>query len=81
MGRANFADAAAKLHLATNGEDDATYRTLERLERIILDHKPHTAGEAVSMLDVIIPDVSSGGRSDGRDVRALCSIRSMLSQI
>ena len=40
----------------------------------------NTPNEAVAMLDVIIPDVSAGGRSDGRDVKALCSIRSMLSQ-
>lgn len=80
MGRANFEQAATEFQLAGTREDDATYRTLERLERIILDHTPHTPDEAVTMLDVIIPDVSAGGRSDGRDVRALCSIRSMLSQ-
>ncbi|WP_428150814.1 hypothetical protein [Brevundimonas sp.] len=81
MGQANFAQAATELQLAAASEDDGTYRTLERLERIILDHKPHTPDEAVAMLDVIIPDVSAGGRSDGRDVKALCSIRSMLTGI
>ncbi len=80
MGRANFSEAAAKFPVVMGSEDDSAYRTLERLERIILDHIPHTPKEAVVMLDVIIPDVSAGGRSDGRDVRALSSIRTMLNE-
>ena len=30
------------------------------------------------MLDVVIPEVSLGGRADGLDVKALQSIRSLL---
>jgi hypothetical protein len=80
MGRANFSQATAEFHLMSETEGEAAYQTLQRLERIILDHTPHTPFEAVAMLDIIIPDVSAGGRSDGRDVKALCSIRSMLNQ-
>ena len=81
MGQVNFNQASEHYGRIASAADDAAYRQLERLERIILDHTPHTPSEAVSMLDVIIPDVLGGGRSDGRDVKALKSIRSMLSQI
>ena len=31
------------------------------------------------MLDIVISDVIGGGRADGRDIKALQAIRSMLS--
>ncbi len=79
MGQAiEFSRAAIALSAAGATQDDAAYRTYERLERIVLDHIPRSAEEAARMLDVIIPDVQAGGRSDGRDVKALRNIRSML---
>lgn len=75
MGNAVFHKVLTKLSLASTGDYSGS---MERLERLILDHSPTSAAEAASMLDVIIPDVEAGGRSDGRDVRALCSIRTYL---
>lgn len=51
---------------------------LDSLERLILDHNPRTSIEAVGMLNVIISDVAAGGRCDGRDVRALQAIQTLL---
>ena len=77
MGRASFSQAIA--HYPYVRCDERGYLALEKLERIILDHCPKTSSEAVAMLNVAIPDISSGGRSDGRDVKALRSIRTLLA--
>jgi hypothetical protein len=78
MGRASFSQAIVQFSNLSVSADDAAYRAVENLERVILDHVPKTPAEAVAMLDVIIPEVSLGGRADGRDVKALQSIRSLL---
>ncbi|MBN9318431.1 MAG: hypothetical protein J0I28_01910 [Caulobacterales bacterium] len=71
--RASFAEAQAQILL-----DPPTLKGRDRLERIILQHLPASPSEAVCMLDVVIPDLEAGGRSDGLDVKALCSIRAWL---
>jgi hypothetical protein len=78
MGRASFSQAIVQFSNLSTSADEAAYRAVETLERVILDHVPKTLAEAVAMLDVIIPDVSAGGRADGRDVKALRSIRTLL---
>jgi len=78
MGRASFSQAIVQFSNLSASADEAAYRAVEHLERVILDHVPKTLGEAVAMLDVIIADVSAGGRADGRDVKALGNIRSLL---
>jgi hypothetical protein len=81
MGRANFSKATINLVSATSSNDDEAFGTVLRLERIILDHTPASPGEAVAMLDVIIPELMAGGRSDGRDILALDRIRTMLGAL
>lgn len=81
MGRANFSQATTKLVSAASSEDGDSLGTVLRLERIILDHTPSCPLEAVAMLDVIIPELTAGGRSDGRDVSALTNIRALLSTL
>lgn len=81
MGRANFSRATINLVSATSSDDDEALGTVLRLERIILDHRPSCPSEAVAMLDVIIPDLQAGGRSDGRDVAAIANIRALLSTL
>jgi len=76
MDRARFQRVVSELTSVASGDDSTA---METLERMILDHEPKCLTEAVSMLDVIIPEVETGGRSDGRDVRALHSIRSFLA--
>jgi hypothetical protein len=63
------------------GDDDQSFLALERLEHLILDHRPGTSGEAISILDIVIPDMAAGGRSDGRDVSALLNIRTLLTTL
>lgn len=79
MGRASFSQAIEQFSNLSVSADDAAYRAVENLERVILDHVPKTLAEAVAMLDLVISEVSIGGRADGRDVKALESIRSLLS--
>jgi len=76
MGQATFSQATARI-AETRAFDD--FSAVNQLERIILDHRPRTVGEAVAILDLIIPDISAGGRCDGRDVVALANIRTLLS--
>jgi len=78
MGQATFSQATARI-AETRAFDDSDFSAVNQLERIILDHRPRTPGEAVAMLDLIIPDISAGGRCDGRDVVALANIRTLLS--
>lgn len=47
------------------------YDVVDRLERLILDHEPHSAAEAATMLEMVGENLEAGGRSDGRDLRAL----------
>ena len=51
-------------------EDDG-FEMVDRLERLILDHNPHSANEAALMLEMVGENLEVGGRSDGRDLRAL----------
>jgi hypothetical protein len=78
MGRASFSQAIEQFSNLSVSADEAAYRAVENLERVILDHVPKTLAEAVAMLDLVIPEVSLGGRADGRDVKALQSIRTLL---
>ena len=79
MGYASFSLAIAQVSDLSQRYDEASWPAVETLERVILDHRPHSAPEAVAMLDVVISDVTGGGRADGRDVKALQAIRSMLA--
>ena len=79
MGRASFSLATTQIQDASSSIDVTGYRTLERLERVILDHQPSSPNEAIAMLDLVIPEVLAGGRSDGRDASALMNIRTMLA--
>ena len=81
MGQTTFSQATARIVEARAFDDDGDFSAVNALERIILDHRPRTAGEAVAMLDLIIPDLAVGGRCDGRDVVALVSIRTLLSSL
>lgn len=47
------------------------FEVVDRLERLILDHEPESAGEAAAMLEMVGENLKAGGRSDGRDARAL----------
>ncbi|MCV0416523.1 MAG: hypothetical protein K5831_16790 [Brevundimonas sp.] len=47
------------------------FDVVDRLERLILDHEPRSAAEAAAMLEMVGENLEAGGRSDGRDVRAL----------
>lgn len=47
-------------------------------EEFILDHTPTTSSQAATLLDIIIGNVMTGLRSDGRDIRALKSVQSLL---
>lgn len=78
MGQAMFQQMVTEFNLGADGDYSGS---IERLEKLILDHAPTSASEAVSMLDLIIPEVEAGGRSDGRDVRALVSIRTYLGTV
>lgn len=78
MGRASFSQAVVQFSNLTPTADEAAWRAIETLERVILDHVPKTLGEAAAMLDVVIPEVCAGGRADGRDVKALRNIRTLL---
>ena len=78
MGRASFSQAIVQFSSLNASADEAAYRAVETLERVILDHVPKTLAEAVAMLDLIIPEVATGGRTDERDVKALRSIRDLL---
>ena len=51
--------------------EDAGFEVMERLERLILDHKPQGAEEAALMLEQVGENLEAGGRSDGRDLAAL----------
>ena len=51
-------------------EDDG-FEIIDRLERRILDHRPFSAEEAAAMLEVVGENLEVGGRSDGRDLKAL----------
>lgn len=79
MGYASFSQAIAQVSDLSQRYDEASWRAVETLERVILDHRPTSAMEAVAMLDVVIADVTGGGRADGRDIKALVAIRSLLS--
>lgn len=76
MGRANYADALSDFRRLS---EETPLDAIEILERIILDHEPQNINEIPGMLEVLIPDVEAGGRSDGRDVRALWRIHGYLS--
>ena len=79
MGRACFSKAVEDFSSHTLAANGTGWRALETLERVILDHQPTSPSEAVAMLDIVISDVIGGGRADGRDIKALQAIRSMLS--
>lgn len=78
MGQSIFYKAVERFAEANSSEDDGSFEKLERLERLILGHFPNSPAEAVMIMDLIIPNLLAGGRSDGRDVSALINIREML---
>jgi len=74
----SFQQATELFREYNSAEETPFDLNIQHLEFIILDHIPLSPMEAALMLDVIIPDVLAGARSDGRDVTALRNIRSML---
>jgi hypothetical protein len=80
MARASFTDAVADISSLRASHAETAFLSLGKLERIILDHRPTSSTEAVAMLDIAIPDIAGGGRTDGRDLKALKSIRDMLAK-
>lgn len=49
-------------------------------EEFLLDHKPTSAEQVITVLDLIIENIQAGTRSDQRDVRALQAISEWLRQ-
>ena len=80
MGRASFSQVVDELRSFGAPTDEDAYQAVEKLEQAILDHCPRSPEEAAAMLEVVIPAVSAGGRSDGRDVEALQRIQTLLAQ-
>lgn len=68
--------AAARTWQRRKEQDDPD--VLDRLERLILRHDPHSSDEAATMLDVIAVNVSTGQRCDGLDVRAVETVAAWL---
>lgn len=60
-------------------EDPGSTTTCEKLERLVLDHTPTSSAEAVAMLDVVLQNLTCGGRSDGRDLKAVERVRDFLA--
>lgn len=52
-------------------EGDDGFDLIDNLERRILDHEPQSFDEAAVMLEMVGENLAVGGRSDGRDSRAL----------
>lgn len=49
-------------------------------EEFILDFEPTSPKEAATVLDCVIDNIRTGGRSDGRDIRALATIQSWITR-
>ncbi len=81
MPHLSFAQARVRLQERELAETSRGCRTIEMLERTILGHAPQSVTEAVCMLDVVIPELRAGGRSDGRDIAALGRIRALLATL
>lgn len=59
--------------------DSAAGDLAEQAEAVILDHEPTDADELALQMEVIIWNIETGGREDGRDVHALKRLRPLLS--
>lgn len=71
MGQAVI-DRSAQIWRARSEDHDPDI--LDRLEVLVLKHKPKSSGQAATMLDVVAVNVSTGQRSDGLDVRAVQAV-------
>ncbi len=60
-------------------EEEASLLLMLEAERVVLDHRPRGQGEALIMLDTLIENLSTGSRSDGRDIVALEALRTWLA--
>ncbi len=56
-------------------EDEGYIDAIDRIERLILGHRPTSLGEAVAMIDLLISEYECGPRSDEMDRQALTAIR------
>lgn len=74
-----FQDAVSAY--AAQAATEYDYDVLDRLERLILTHRPRSIPEIIAMLGVVIPNVEAGGRGDGADVKALENIMSYLGTL
>jgi len=74
-----FQDAVSAY--AAQAATEYDYDVLDRLERLILTHRPRSIPETIAMLEVVIPNVEAGGRGDGADVQALQSVLAYLSTL
>ena len=74
-----FQDAVSSY--AAQAATEYDYDVLDRLERLILTHRPRSVPETIAMLEVVIPNVEAGGRGDGADVQALQSILAYLGEL
>lgn len=70
--------ATERLQRAETDPQGLPIGDVTRLERLILDHDPQSIPEAVAMLNVALPDLVAGGRTDGRDIGAVSRVRDFL---
>ena len=69
-----FESAAAFWREHREAAAEATWARLASAEEYLLDHPPRTSVEAETIFDVVL-DQGPGGRSDGRDAKALGRLR------
>lgn len=76
MGHAfSFAKAVETLQkLIPSGDDDDSFDLRDSIECIVLDHRPTTASEAATIIELLLENAQVGGRSDGRDIKALTNL-------
>lgn len=58
--------------------NDEAFDAREAAERVILDHRPACAADAVKIVHVLKKNLEAGPREDGRDVRALNRLQNWL---
>ncbi len=58
--------------------DAVPFASLDKAERIILDHEPRSASDAVKIVHVLRTNAEAGQRGDGRDVKALARLHRWL---
>lgn len=72
-----FEDAAVFWRTLLGQDAEPVWDRFAEAERVILDHLPRSAAEALTMFDVLLEQVDM--RSDGYDLRALHNLRRFLA--